>query len=400
MKRTLLSAIAFTITSFGANAQNVNIPDANFKAYLVGNSSINTNMDTEIQMSEASVFNGTINCNNMNISELTGIEAFTSLNALLCSNNSISSLDISANTTLTVLNCSNNPSLSNIVLSQPNLEDLAVFNCNLSTLDVSLNPSLISLSCSGNNLTSLDVSNNSNLETLSCQDNNLSALNLKNISTANILYFDALNNPNLTCIEVDDVLAATNTWTNIDAGASFSLDCSIYVTSITLQGQAGESTITTQGGTLQMEATVLPANADDGSYTWSVTNGTGSASIDGGGLLTATTNGTVTVTATANDGSGVTGSAIITISNQNSLGISDSELVNNISIYPNPATSEINISSDNFIESIEFIDVFGKVIKSILNSNNTIDVSNLSNGLYFLQVYTKEGSAIKKFIKD
>ena len=71
----------------GANAQNVNIPDANFKAALVNNSSINTNMDTEIQISEASAFNGTIDCSYMNISNLTGIEAFVSLTNLLCYTN-------------------------------------------------------------------------------------------------------------------------------------------------------------------------------------------------------------------------------------------------------------------------------------------------------------------------
>ena len=43
------------------------IPDVNFKAYLVGNSSINTNGDTEIQLSEATAFNGSIICANMNI---------------------------------------------------------------------------------------------------------------------------------------------------------------------------------------------------------------------------------------------------------------------------------------------------------------------------------------------
>jgi hypothetical protein len=38
--------------------KNVNIPDANFKAYLVGNKAININGDTEIQVSEASAFKG------------------------------------------------------------------------------------------------------------------------------------------------------------------------------------------------------------------------------------------------------------------------------------------------------------------------------------------------------
>ena len=42
--------------------QNVNIPDANFKAYLVGNTLINFNADPAIQVSEATAFNGAISC--------------------------------------------------------------------------------------------------------------------------------------------------------------------------------------------------------------------------------------------------------------------------------------------------------------------------------------------------
>ena len=62
----------------------VNIPDANFKAYLVGYSAINTNGDTEIQVAEANVFTGMIDCSDLGISDLTGIEAFTALTELRC----------------------------------------------------------------------------------------------------------------------------------------------------------------------------------------------------------------------------------------------------------------------------------------------------------------------------
>lgn len=66
--------------------------------------------------------------------------------------------------------------------------------------------------------------------------------------------------------------------------------------------------------TLQMSVSeVLPADADDKTYTWSVENGTGEATIDTNGLLTAIKAGTVTVWATANDGSGTAGSKSITI---------------------------------------------------------------------------------------
>jgi acylphosphatase len=95
---------------------------------------------------------------------------------------------------------------------------------------------------------------------------------------------------------------------------------SIPVTSITVTGEDGMAAITTVGGALQMNADVLPGNADDRTVTWAVYNTddtpTDKAEIGVSGLLTAVKDGTVKVVATANDGSGVIGSAIIAISNQ------------------------------------------------------------------------------------
>lgn len=82
-----------------------------------------------------------------------------------------------------------------------------------------------------------------------------------------------------------------------------------WVTSITVIGGTVEA-----GDTLQMTANVTPLDATDITVTWSVVNGTGSATIDPvTGILTAITDGTVTVIATANDASGVTGSLGLTI---------------------------------------------------------------------------------------
>ena len=90
----------------------------------------------------------------------------------------------------------------------------------------------------------------------------------------------------------------------------------IPVSGITLTGAGGASTITTNKGTLQLSATVTPSNATNKSVTWSISNGTGQATISLSGLVTAITTGTVTAMATTNDGSGVYGSLVITISNQ------------------------------------------------------------------------------------
>ena len=124
--KLLLLLLALPIICFG---QNVNIPDANFKAYLVGNTNINTNGDTEIQVSEASAFTDTINCRGLNISNLNGIEAFTALTTLYCGSNQLTSLDVSKNTALTRFGCWDNQ---------------------LTSLDVSKNTALTDLMCDGN----------------------------------------------------------------------------------------------------------------------------------------------------------------------------------------------------------------------------------------------------------
>jgi len=74
----------------------------------------------------------------------------------------------------------------------------------------------------------------------------------------------------------------------------------IAVTGVTVVGAGSQTVITTPAGTLQMSAHIDPHNATDQTVVWSVANGTGSASISASGLLTAITNGTVTVKATSN----------------------------------------------------------------------------------------------------
>jgi|GEM_PF-317731 len=248
----------------------VNIPDANFKAYLVGNTAINTNGDTEIQCDEATAFTGLIDCFNQNISDLTGIEAFvnitelhcyynplgsldlsnnTALEVLYCENSQLSSLDLSNNTALEVLYCennqltsldvSNNTALIDLYCENNQLTSLDVSNntaliwlyCSynqLSSLDVSNNTALTDLYCSNNQLSSLDLSNNTALEVLTCDDNQLTSLNLKNGNNTNISNFwlSLTNNPDLLCIQVDDVVYINANWSIfIDATAVFSEDC-------------------------------------------------------------------------------------------------------------------------------------------------------------------------------
>ncbi|MBF03793.1 MAG: hypothetical protein CMP76_10905 [Flavobacterium sp.] len=208
------------------NACIVTIPDANFKNYLVNNTAINTNGDTEIQCGEASAFTGTIDCSSSSISDMTGIEAFTSLTSLLCHNNSIGTLNVSTLTALTNLECFQN-SLTTIDLSNNTaLTTLNIRYNQLTSLNVSNNANLTYIGCHYNQLTSLDVSNNTQLTELYCNDNNLSTLNIKNTNNSNLIGFYANNNPSLTCIQIDDAFTppSNGTWVK-DVTASYSDNC-------------------------------------------------------------------------------------------------------------------------------------------------------------------------------
>ncbi len=69
----------------------------------------------------------------------------------------------------------------------------------------------------------------------------------------------------------------------------------------------------TEGNTRQMELTVLPENAADKSVTWN-TSDANIATVSSNGLVTALKNGTVTISATANDRATITGSSVLEIS--------------------------------------------------------------------------------------
>ncbi len=76
--------------------------------------------------------------------------------------------------------------------------------------------------------------------------------------------------------------------------------------------------------------------------------------------------------------------------------------INNVfSIYPNPATNQIEVVSHNLdIKNISIIDVTGKIILENKDSNQKINISNLSKGLYFIKIQSDKGESVQRFIKE
>ena len=72
---------------------------------------------------------------------------------------------------------------------------------------------------------------------------------------------------------------------------------------------------------------------------------------------------------------------------------------NNLHIYPNPTTGDLFISSNIKINNISVYNIIGKeVISDAKTNNNILDISQLSNGVYFIKMSMNNATVTKKII--
>jgi hypothetical protein len=165
-----------------------------------------------------------LRCERTNLNSLD-LSNNTALETLICYQNQLTSLDVSGCTALETLHCADNQ-LTNLDLS--NITALTFLDCyynQITSLDLTNNTALTQLWCGRNQLTSLDLTNSTALTHFACANGQLTCLNIKNSNNQNITVFNATNNPNLNCIEVDDPAWSTANWTDIGAGTTFSTNC-------------------------------------------------------------------------------------------------------------------------------------------------------------------------------
>ncbi|MBF4472894.1 T9SS type B sorting domain-containing protein [Flavobacterium sp. HJJ] len=170
MKKAFI--LIFYLLSFSIYSQYTLIPDINFEKTLISQGIDNGIPDGKVLTASIDKIK-ILNISKPNdyynkIKDLTGIQDFLELQDLDCSNNELTSLNMSKNLALTTLNCSNNL---------------------LSGLDISKNVNLSDFECSNNKFTTLDVSNNLNLVLFFCDFNyNLKTLDVSNNLKLKILY--------------------------------------------------------------------------------------------------------------------------------------------------------------------------------------------------------------------
>lgn len=87
----------------------------------------------------------------------------------------------------------------------------------------------------------------------------------------------------------------------------------------------------------------------------------------------------------------------ISITAGNHAGIAEVNDIN-VSLYPNPTTGKLNVNAEG-AQEINVLDINGRVVMTA-NNTNTIDLSNLSNGCYFVRVITNAGVSTQKIVKE
>ena len=190
----LTLAMVFTFLPFSALAAEGDIaiddtsvfPDAGFREYLsigyhyVDGTKIQIDTDENgILSQDERMAVKNMDVRGYAVYGLKGIEYFTELRELNCTNRQIGSLDLSKNTKLEQLRCKNS-GLTQLDLS--NNPEIAVLDCSdnnsLGKLDLSKNTKLENLNCSYDNLNELDVKKNTELRELICIGNYLKELDV------------------------------------------------------------------------------------------------------------------------------------------------------------------------------------------------------------------------------
>lgn len=438
--------------SFLSQAQIVNIPDANFKNALVNynvvdfdgdgivDDDVDTNNDGEIQLSEAEAVLG-LELDVFlvdTIQTLEGIESFINLEWIDIFGHELGALDLTQNTNLIKIICNNNELQA---LQLPSTNSLIEVSCNfneLDSLDVSQVPNLEILKCVYNEILSIDISGNLNLERLNIDSNNLSNLDISNNLNLSRLSFavnkisaiDVSNNLLLTRLEADSNLLSyldvTNNTsleilrfsrnqiytinisnnpnlTNLVAFSNFLSEIDISINQNLVFFDVYDNQIVDLD--ISNNTSIMYLSCSNNNLkSLSVKNGNNNKlyqmyAMNNPELLCIEVDDEDAIHYDCDPifGTGWCKDETATYSEFCELGIEDFA-ANEIVLYPNPADKILTIQSKVEIEKVTIYTLQGVMVREYYDTNG-LDVSNLSQGVYFVEITSEGKKAIQKFIK-
>ena len=313
--------------------------------------------------------------------DLSGCTAIKEIN---CFNNQITHLNVSGCDSLESLYCQNNQ-ITNLNLTGCfSLFSLQCRNNKITNLDLSDCAALEELACGENQITSLDLSNCLGLETLSCEDNLLTGFDLSNFGIINYLYCS--NNQ----IKLPD-LYATQLVINNYSGNHFGTQ-NLPNINANMNTELFEDQSVINGIYTEYSVSLNGSPAPQSNYTVKE----GKLIFLKGGKYTVTMTNDAILAHEYNPAKVIVPLEVVPV------GISENSILQ-IEVYPNPTTGKLKIENGELrIENVEIFDIYGKDLTphtSYLLPHTSLDLSDLTSGIYFVKIYTESGIVTKKIIK-
>lgn len=91
------------------------------------------------------------------------------------------------------------------------------------------------------------------------------------------------------------------------------------------------------------------------------------------------------------------GLAIRCVGDASATGVDEIKTVG-FSIYPNPVSNELNISTNEKVDRIEIYNLSGSLVTT--STKNKINTAEFSSGTYFIKVYSADRIGVQEFIKQ
>lgn len=366
--KTKLLFLTLVLISYVCLSQNTTVLDDNFENYLethdanglvvaLGDpTSMGDGIDNNDLVLTARINMVTVlTVSSLGIVSLTGIEDFTSLITLSCDGNALTTLNVTQNTSLISLACGNFNALTSLDVTKNILLTHLSINLNLAmtSIDVTKNIALEFLNTQNVPLTSLDVTQNIALEQLQVQSSGLTSLDVsKNVALWDLnVVGNQLTSLDLTNNIVLFIMRCNNN-ALLELNVKNGYNVNVPSSNFTAINNPGLTCIT----------------VDDVAYSDSNWN-----SIDPGMFFS---------------------------TDCAALGIDDFDAFN-FTIFPNPTKDKVIVNL-NLDATYSLVNILGQDMGKgdLVIGDNTLNISRLSKGLYFLNVKTSLGTATKKIIKQ
>lgn len=75
---------------------------------------------------------------------------------------------------------------------------------------------------------------------------------------------------------------------------------------------------------------------------------------------------------------------------------------NELAVYPNPASDQIVVQSDEAIDEINIYTLTGKLVQSkkMMGNESSVDVNQLASGMYLIKAMINGKTVVQKFVKE